>query len=203
MAHEDGIKNQAQEFSREILADLSADAMKATIKKWFGKFMDDAGIKIAGGAANQILIMLFGPSTEDERRYELAVANMPANEYARLTKRLAKLTPDQSNYYRICILAEKTADIVKIMTAHAQMSDEAWKRHVRVMDYNRRKLLTTFQKFLKWATPILKRTDRRMAQVLNTYTRRLQNWRTQQVANNFGIEQQPRWGWLGRVLFLR
>lgn len=104
------------------------------VQSVFDKFLTTIGEKAAPKVVEYATVKIFGPNSEDERKYEEALNLVPANWASRLTSRLALLTPSESDYYRITIMNEKVAVIAQTLERHARMDDVDWSNHIRVMN---------------------------------------------------------------------
>ena len=189
---------------RGLVRAVGDEALYDTIRALVVGFVSKAAPPLGEKTAEYIIFRIFGPKEEDERRFNRAVTLMDSADYARLSKKLAGdgtaanpgLTPDQQNYYRLTILCDKVKEMAEIMTAHARMSDAAWRRHVAIMDYNRDEAEARYHQFLRWVQPKLNSLGTNLAQIadnrvaqLNAAAAQVENHSQAWNANNFGIEE--------------
>ncbi len=115
-----------REIASAIVGVLGGDALKATFAQFLGKTAEHAGEPLGKNAGAWLSYQIFGPNSEDERRYTEAELGMDESESALLNHRLAQ--PDiDANWYRICVASDDVNIILQKLERHAQMSDEQWK----------------------------------------------------------------------------
>lgn len=165
------------------------------------KFFSQTGEKAGGRAAERLSVMMWGIDKEDERRFNAAQERLAENDRVVLSKRLARLTPTQSGYYRLTVMQDmrhedegRTLDYAasveatfRIIHMHSQMSPEEWARQCRIMNYTLQEDTTLMQRFLTWA-----QTD--LAQSMGDETTRLEAELAQRRGN---LRRHVRgFGWL-------
>lgn len=139
------------------------DFVRDLFKKWREQTLDPA----AGHLAEWTLAKLFGLKTEDERRYNAALALLDPNESDRLVQRLGRLTPEQSDYYRITILQDTPAKMAQIMAQHAQMPEDVWDAHCRNMNLCMQHANKQFHVFMAWAGKYIQELYKQVDAYLN------------------------------------
>ncbi len=182
---------------KKLFAHGALDASVDMIKKFFSKTGEKAGVK----AGERLSFMIWGMDKEDERRFNAAQNLLAENDRVVLSKRLADLTPAQSDYYRMTVMQDirrddenrtldydaSVAATVRIIHMHSQMSPEEWGRQCKIMNYTLQEDVTLMQKFLKWA-------DTELASTLRSETTRLN---TELVQRRGNLRRSIRgFGWL-------
>jgi len=129
---------------------LLAASGVSILNKLLGSFAEKTGEKISATAADYIGLRIWGVKSEDERRFNDARNLLEDNDRTRLSKRLAKLTSEQSDWYRITVMQDTPEKIANTLEKDARMTDDEWDRWAHVMNLDQSKVETTWQTFLKW-----------------------------------------------------
>ena len=133
-----------------ILGDLVGPAVWDAIKNSFKTWMNKTGEKVGEHTADYISLKLFGVKSEDERRFNMALTKLDANEATVLLTRLGRLLTHQSDYYRITVMRDNPDETVEILRSHAQMTDPDWANLVVVMNYNQTLDQARLVRFGQW-----------------------------------------------------
>jgi hypothetical protein len=134
-------------YLKEILTSSIGAAGYEAVKDLIKSFTKKTGEKVGEDAAGWIGYRIFGMTSEDERRFNDAMASLEENDYTRLLKKLDALDSDRNNFYRISVMQEKPADIAKVLLQHARMNDENWRRYCRIMNLRREQVEGIWNRF--------------------------------------------------------
>ncbi|TRZ47786.1 hypothetical protein D4S03_11100 [bacterium] len=143
MSEGKGFWHWAHEGMELILTVLGWEGLREVIHGWLKKTGEKAGDK----SADWLTFQIFGVSSEDERRYNEARLAMDPADITRLNKKLAPLDPKMSDYYRIMVMNKDVEKTTQILTMHARMSDPDWAREIHIMNLDRTRDDSLFEKF--------------------------------------------------------
>ena len=134
-------------LASDFFGSLGADAFMSVLKK----FMEQTGEEVSKRAGEWISLRIFGPKTEDERRYNEARQAMDGADRTRLNKKLDELDSDRSDYFRLTVMNDDIAKITANLVMYAQMSDADWQREKKIMNLQQQAAQSLFEGFIDWA----------------------------------------------------
>jgi len=143
------VETLAPEIEGAVIGGGLVEIGKHVLLPIFHSFVKEAGVQAAPAAAAWIVAQAF-PNTEDERRVEKALRDMPRNEREILERRLAALDSKDHSFWKQLVLDDERPEMVKTMNAHARMSDPEWNNKVLNIQKDREAAEGMAKEFFGW-----------------------------------------------------
>ena len=191
-ARADQAKRWLHELGEVLIYEQIKNFLTALFTKWREKTVEPAAEHLKEWS----MAKLFGLKTEDERRYNAALALLDPNEADVLTLRLGNLTQQQSDYYRITVMQDNPTDMARIMAQHAQMPDDVWAAHCKTMNLNLDNANKQFYSYMEWVWDYVKQLHEQLATYLDQCAKQ---WR--EDANEMRAARQRRNSNMFKIVF--